>query len=247
MGSDNLSEEINVKPLIMHITEVSSGGVLPIIVNLCNGLVDNYRVIFAYGIRPDTPKNIEEYFDKKVTLIQIPSFTRELSLCKDIKASREIKRLVSLYKPKWIHFHSTKAGFVGRIALRNYTCKKYYTPQGYSFLKMDDSIIKRQIYRFVEMFLSHMNCTTIACGQGEYEEAQKLNKRSICLNNGIDTKRIDNIIKEENVVENNFSIYTAGRIGPQKNPQMFNEIATRFPQINFVAECTTTSTSNSNG
>ena len=68
------------KETILHITEVSSGGVLPVIIGLCNGCIDEYNVIFAYGIRPDTPKNIRNYFDDRVTLVEVKSFTRSLNL-----------------------------------------------------------------------------------------------------------------------------------------------------------------------
>ena len=226
---------MNQKKTILHITEVSSGGVLPIIVSLCNGLVDSYNVVFAYGVRPDTPSNLEEQFNPAVRLVKINSFTRSLSMKRDYMAGRKIKQIVKKLKPDIIHLHSTKAGLVGRINLLGYKCKKYYTPHGYCFLKQDDTRIKRSLYYVAEYILAKMGCITLACGRSEYEEAIRIDKKAIRLDNGIDTERIDKITEANKSIEyKEYTVYTAGRIGKQKNPKMFNAIAEKLPQYTFV-------------
>ena len=79
---------------ILHITEVSSGGVLPVIANICNSLADDCHMAVAYGRRVDTPANIRDYFDKRIELIPIDCFRRELSIREDRKALYEIRRVV---------------------------------------------------------------------------------------------------------------------------------------------------------
>ena len=152
---------------ILHITEVSSGGVLPVIANICNSLADDCHMAVAYGRRVDTPANIRDYFDKRIELIPIDCFRRELSIREDRKALYEIRRVVRKYRPEIVHMHSTKAGLLGRIGLLDYKGRKYYTPHGYCFLKQDDSGGKRLVYRLMETILAHMGCTTVACGRGE--------------------------------------------------------------------------------
>lgn len=219
---------------ILHITEVSSGGVLPIITNICNGMADEHDIYFAYAVRPDTPADIKCLFRKEIHLIKLRQLKREISF-DDIKAVLEIRKYVKAIKPDIVHFHSTKAGADGRIALLFYRkIKQYYTPHGYCFLKRDDSMVKRRIYQFIEILLAHTSCRTIACGYGEYMHAMKLNKNALVVRNGIDIEKIDRILKITSYKQHEFTVYTAGRIGPQKNPKMFNEIAKKCSDIAFV-------------
>lgn len=219
---------------VLHITEVASGGVLPMIANICNGLADEYHIIVAYGIRPDTPANIREYFDDRIRLIPVSSFKREISIKDDIKAMKIINDIVKRYDPDIVHMHSTKAGLLGRIALLPYKGKKFYTPHGYSFLKKDDPKFKTVLYKIAEFLLAHTGCITVACGRGEWNYARQLKKDAVCINNGIDTAWIDSILHETEKKEHDFTVYTAGRIGPQKNPRLFDHIAKCCPDIRFV-------------
>ena len=138
------------------------------------------------------------------------------------------------YKPDIIHFHSSKAGYVGRLASLSLDCQKYYTPHGYSFLNKGESKIKRFLYKTAEMLLSNTHVVTIACGKAEFSEAIKISKVVLCIENGINTDRIDTLLRNNNLTEHQFTVYTAGRIGSQKNPEMFNEIACQMPDIQFV-------------
>lgn len=66
---------------------------------------------------------------------------------------------------------------------------------------------------------------------------QKLNKNSICINNGIDIEKINELIKDLSQKEINYNdirICTIGRIGHQKNPKLFNQIAEAFTNIQFT-------------
>ena len=52
------------KKKVLHIVEAFGGGVFTILVDLINGLSRKYEIVVAYSLRPQTPKNFEEYFDK---------------------------------------------------------------------------------------------------------------------------------------------------------------------------------------
>lgn len=219
---------------ILQITEVTSGGVLPVLASVCNSLVNDYRVVVAYGVRADTPSDLKKYFDARVELVHIESFTRAISISSDVKAANEVIKLYKEIRPNIIHMHSTKAGYIGRIVFMLSKAKKFYTPHGYCFLKRDDSIYKRFIYQIVEWLLGQSNCTTVACGDGEWNIAKKIRRNAICINNGIVTSEIDQVLAEYSNSKHPFTVYTAGRIGPQKNPKQFNEIAQGCPEIKFV-------------
>lgn len=77
----------------------------------------------------------------------------------------------------------------------------------------------------------------VGCSQGEYEEAKKLSNNSICINNGIDIEKLEEKTKnlpEHEIDFNNLKICTVGRIGYQKNPKLFNEIAKSLPNNQFT-------------
>lgn len=224
---------------VLHIVEAFGGGVFTVLSDLINGLSNDYEIIIAYSLRPQTPMNFEKFFNENVKFIEVKNFTRSINPKQDIKALKEIKKLIKEEKPDIIHLHSSKAGILGRLAVNGNKIKMFYNPHGFSFLKKDDSKLKRMVYWLIEKMTAMVNkkCTIVGCSKGEYEEAKKLNKNSICINNGID---IDKLQKEtENLTEkkidyNNIKICTVGRISFQKNPQMFNEIAKSFPDIEFT-------------
>lgn len=219
---------------IMHVTEVLSGGVLPVIAGICNGLCDKYRFVVVYGIRFDTPQNLDEIFDPRVKLMPLQSLKLKMSLKGDLSAIHEIKRCVKEEMPDVVHIHSTKAGIDARVGLLGCKIKKYYTPHGFSFLRKDQNVLKHTILKAMESILAKMCNGIIACGKYEYEEAKKLTKKAYLIENGLDTDFIDRAAKNVENKEHKYTVYTAGRIGPQKNPELFNEIALKLPEYKFV-------------
>ena len=224
---------------ILHITESFGSGVYSFLVDLINETCNEYKIIVAYGVREETPKNFKDDFGSNVKFIKIENFTRSIKPQKDIKALKEIKTLINNEKPDIIHLHSSKAGVIGRIA----TCgKKYrilYNPHGFSFLKQDDSKVKILCYKVIEKMMAILNpkCTIVGCSKGEYEEAKKISKNAISINNGINIEKLEENIEKLPKHEadfNNFKICTVGRIGYQKNPKLFNKIAQELPNTKFT-------------
>ena len=218
----------------MHITEVLSGGVLPVIAGICNGLCDKYRFVVVYGIRFDTPGNLDEVFDPRVKLIPLQSLKLKMSVKGDLAAINDIKRCIKEESPDVVHIHSTKAGIDARVGLLGCKVKKYYTPHGFCFLRKDQNAVKHAILRTMEGTLAKMCDGIIACGKYEYEEAKKLTPRAFLIENGLDTGFVDRAAEDVENKDHRYTIYTAGRIGPQKNPELFNEIASKMPEYKFV-------------
>ena len=225
------------KKKILHIVESFGGGVFSFLVDLVNNTIDQYEIIIAYGLREQTPQNFESYFPNNVKFIKIENFERQINLIKEIRALFEIKKTIKDYNPDIVHLHSSKAGFLGRFATNCKKKKVIYNPHGFSFLMKDNFKIKRIIYWLIEKSSTIKKCIIVACSKGEYEEALKLSKNSICINNGIDILKLENEIKdlkENNIDYNNLKICIVGRIDYQKNPKMFNEIAQRFSKFSFT-------------
>ncbi|MCI8510021.1 MAG: glycosyltransferase family 4 protein [Lachnospiraceae bacterium] len=225
------------KKKILFIVEAMGGGVFTYVSDLANELVNTYDMFVAYGVRSQTPADFKKYFDERVHLIRVPNFKRSISPIKDIIAYFEIRDIARRIEPDIIHLHSSKAGALGRFAFNGKKVPVFYTPHGYSFLMENHSVIKRFIYRAIEIVCGKRNCTTIACSNGEYQETLKLSKHADYVNNGINILEFEKIINDIETNSKNddeLVVFTLGRISYQKNPAMFNEIAQKMPQVKFV-------------
>ena len=242
--SDLIMPEVK-KRRILHIVEAMGGGVFTYLVDLVNELCDEYDVYIAYAVRPQTPLDFKDYFDKRIKMIEVKNFSRRINFCEDIKAFFEIKKIAEKIMPETIHLHSSKAGILGRLAFHSNKTALFYTPHGYSFLMQDSGKVKRAIYKGIETVVGGINpkCVTIACSKGEYEAGRKLTKKAAFVNNGIDIDSLGAVIEtlEQNkkAGENQYdakskplTIFTSGRICYQKNPAQFNAIAETFAKEN---------------
>lgn len=221
------------KKKILYIVEAMGGGVFTYIVDLANELVNEYDMYIAYAVRKQTPKNYEDYFDKRVHLIEVKNFGRAIDPTKDIAAFFEVKKIASEVRPDVIHLHSSKAGAIGRVAF-NGKIPMFYTPHGYSFLMEDYKPMKRRMFELIESVCAQRNCTTISCSVGEHQETLRLTKRATYVNNGINMSELQDIIDKTEKSEHPFTVFTLGRICYQKNPTLFNEVAEKLPEVRFV-------------
>lgn len=224
---------------VVYVVESLGGGVLSYLLLLCNELAKKGNdVTLLYGVRKQTPDNLRELFDSRVKLIEIGNFQRSVSFSADYRAYCEVKRHLIDIKPNIVHLNSSKAGALGRIMkLFNFhkfrDIKFFYTPHGYSFLMGNVSSSKRKIYYAIEALLSKLNTTTIACGTGEYNYASKIDKSSKYVNNCVDLDYIDSFVNSSSNTKTDV-FYTVGRISEQKDPKLFNKIALRHPECQFV-------------
>lgn len=222
-----------MKKKVLHVVEAFGGGVFTFLVDLVNNTCDEYDIVLACSIRLQTPKDYKKYINKKVKIIELKSGTRNISISKDLMAFFEIKKIIKNEKADIVHLHSSKSGFLGRMACSDKKAQVLYNPHGFAFLKEDESKFKKNIYKALECFSARKCGSIIGVSQGEYEEALKLSKKSYLINNGIDTAKLPKLAyRKANV--NNLKICTIGRISYQKNPEIFNEIAKRFPNMEFT-------------
>ena len=233
---------MNKKKKVLHIVEAMGGGVFTYLVELANGISDEFDVAIAFGMRKETPENYEDYFNEGIKLIKVDNFTRSLNTVKDAKAYFEIRNIVKREKPDIIHLHSSKAGALGRLLVGTGMAKMFYTPHGYSFLMENESGVKQQIYKTMEKILGKRKCLTVACGKSEWEQSKIVTKNSTYISNGvnIDKLRVNLINADEqnledfNIKKDVFTAYTVGRINYQKWPELFNKIAEKLPEMQFV-------------
>ncbi len=219
---------------ILHVAEPFATGVLSFLLDITKRQVEEYEIYILYGLRPLTPPNVEELFDKRIHLIRLDAFKGALGTVVNPKAYLKVHKYFKKINPDVVHLHSSASGFVGRWSIPCSKVKVFYTPHGYSFLMKDGSAIKRLLFWLIEYLSAKRKAVTVACSKGEYTEAVKLSKNSIYVNNGINIKELKPYLPIELGVHTPVRVCTSGRILYQKNPALFNKIASLVPDVEFV-------------
>lgn len=98
----------------MHVAEPFATGVLSFLIDITKRQVEDYEVYILYGIRPLTPENVEQLFDKRVHLMRIDSFKGAIGTVVNLRAYYDVYKWYKGIKPDIVHFHSSASGFIGR-------------------------------------------------------------------------------------------------------------------------------------
>lgn len=232
-----MSYFVNKKVKIVYIIEALGGGVYTYFKSLLPFLDQQegktIYLIYSGKRKEVNPDKIRGDFPKSVHLIEV-DMERNLAPIQDIKATLKIRKILLEIQPDIIHLHSSKAGVIGRwaAAISRIKAPVFYTPHGYSFLKLDISKNKRNLFYNIEKYTQKIfGGTTIACGESEYEMARKIGPSTL-INNGIRLEQI-NAYRAPHF-NKRLTFGTLGRILPQKNPELFNQIALLHPQYDFI-------------
>ena len=223
------------KKKILMVCEAFGGGVFTYVSQLCNDIAEEFEVYLAYALRPQTPENYKEYLSDKVHLIEMKHLKNCMKSAPNIIAAiKELHHIENEIKPDLIHLHSSIAGGIGRLAYRGKKYAVVYTPHGYAHILMGAGI-KSFFYEKIEKILGKTNCITLTCCESEDEIAKTLCKNTMYIETGINLEDLSRALCDicpEN--HNKFTVFTLGRVCFQKQPQLFNEIATLVPEARFV-------------
>jgi len=223
---------------VIHIVEAFAGGVFNSIRLLINN-INNCEYIIIHGKRDKTPSNIQKYFPENVKLIRWRHALREINPIKDSLALYELISLLKKYKNEVdiIHLHSSKAGFLGRLGARllGLQDKVIYNPRGAAFLRCDISNKKKAFYMMLEKLGAQFGGLVVACSKSESIAFNNIGINAIFINNGYNCNNHSDSLKNFNKkITSKTIIGTIGRITHQKNPQLFNQIAQHFNNIEFL-------------
>ncbi len=115
---------------IFHvITKSSLGGAQSVVVNLANRQIENNEVF----VLSSSDGEAWAALDKRVKTIAIPELKREISL-QDVIVLFKLVYYRFKYKPDVVHLHSSKIGFLGRIAFSPF--KTIYTVHGFDSIRL---------------------------------------------------------------------------------------------------------------
>lgn len=217
------------------VCESFGGGVFSYLTQLCNDLCEMFDIYLAYSVRKQTPENYELLLDSKIHLIQMKNVSSKavFSPIHFFRAVTELKEIANKVNPDIIHLHSSIAGGLGRIAFSNKNFRVIYTPHGFAHILLGNNI-KSYFYYFIEKLLGN-RALTLTCCESENVEAKKFSKNTYYIETGVNVSLLSSFVSDIKYNKNKkFTVFSLGRACVQKQPQIFNQIATLVPEADFI-------------
>lgn len=174
----------------------------------------------------------EPSLEKMCATYEVPyhhiSMSRGFNPFTDIVSIFSIIALIKKEKPSLVHLHSSKAGFVGRIAAKLAGCKSLFTPHGVSYLSF--SGFKRVLFFMLELVGKQFTYKVLAISQSEanrciYEIGIK-EQNIYVIPNSMTIPVVPVLVPDKlGELEGEIKVGTIGRLTPQKNPLQYVDIA----------------------
>jgi len=227
--------------IVLHVLEPFASGVTTAVASIAGELPD-YRHIVVHGSRNwvESAEEVKKRFPPGVQFIEWKSAAREISVGGDWKALRELIAILKNNVPRKgkpgrprralaeqsteseaavVHLHSSKAGFLGRLACRILGIKAViYTPHCGAFLRKDIGVLKRKIYRLFEWLGGCFGGRVVGCGPSEGALYKKLGKNTTYVGNGV-------ALKEKRGEQLRNLVSFTGIASFQKDPALWNAVA----------------------
>jgi len=215
---------------ILHVVEPFASGIAVFVKSLTETMPDDVHIIIHGERRQEiAASEVKKTFPQKnIRFIKWRSAQRAVHPLKDFLALSELYKIIRRLKRKnlvdAVHLHSSKSGLLGRVACRLAGVENVvYTPNGAPFLS-GKSKLANYFYRQLERFGHGLGGKVVCCSESEMEAYKKIGIAGGFVNNGIELQPTAPQTKPSG----RFKIITSGRIVAQKNPQLFNAIATYF-------------------
>lgn len=235
---------------IIHIiTRLDKGGSSRVLLDIARSFNrDNFSIKIISGLTMDAQEDLDKFSrETGVEIIFENSLRRDINIFLDIAALFKIKRILKKEKPDIVHLHTSKAGFIGRIAAKFAgvpVC--FYMPHGHIFYGYTNFVLTK-IYIMLERFGAGFCNAIITLSDVEARDFLARNiaekDKFFTIHNGIDLKgyqAIDaNKLKElRNEVKLGVSapvITVISRLEPVKGLEIFlqalGEVVKTIPQF----------------
>jgi glycosyltransferase involved in cell wall biosynthesis len=120
---------------ILHlVTRSEVGGAQSVVANLAAELhAVGHQVAIASG--PEGNGEAWKHLDAGIELLVVPGLVRDVSPVNEVRALGSISALYRRYRPDIVHLHTSKAGFLGRMAPGIPRHRIVYTMHGYFQLR----------------------------------------------------------------------------------------------------------------
>lgn len=157
---------------VLEVLEATAGGTRKHLVSLLRGLDrDAFDVEVAAPLVRDG-HDLDTLFAAEVKALGVPfhavALRRRVSPIADLKGVVKLTGLMRRGRYDVVHLHSSKAGFLGRIAGKLNGIKTVYTPNGFYFLNAS-SRFERRLYLLAEQVAGWMTDRLVAVSESERE------------------------------------------------------------------------------
>jgi len=231
---------------ILYILEATSGGTQKHVIDIAKKIDrSEFKIDLVYSTKrnknfaPLSKDIFNETFGLPIS--RTGSFS-------DIKNILKIKNIIKNNNYDIVHCHSTKAGFVGRLAaFLSKHPNVVYSPHGFMFC--DTRIkLRRLLYLYLEKYLGYMTNKIIAVSGSERDLALEHrivpNEKIVTLYNSIDPgdyddhEYVNRVPEKMNTKNDDIILGTVGRLYYQKDPitliKSFKIINNHFPNTKLV-------------
>lgn len=210
---------------ILHvITRSDLGGAQSVVINLANSMCQDHEIAIAAG--EDGP--MWSALDNRIKKIKISEIVRNVSIVKDLIALFKLRNLYRKFRPDVIHLHSSKIGFLGRLAFPK--DKIVYSVHGFDSIR-----VAYKKFLPLERVLKN-RCKAIVLAS-EYDKKNIINegitKNLFIVYNGVKEPKLqsDLFLKDFGGKK---VVMCIARVSPQKRFDSFLEIAALLPEYAFV-------------
>jgi glycosyltransferase involved in cell wall biosynthesis len=224
---------------VLHVVEATIAGVRTHVQALATGLDPRYfQSVVACPLRRENAYGDDQFVtylaSAGVPVVPV-AMRRSISPLADLVALRRLVGILRRQRFDIVHLHSSKAGFLGRLAARIAGGPAVvYTPNGLAFLG-NQSAAKRRLYLALERFAARLGDRVIAVSASEREVMLRSGiatpDRIVCIDNGIAPVQMptdyDRAAWRRALGQHgsDLLIGTVARLSTQKNPLLFLETA----------------------
>ena len=184
--------------------------------------------------------------EKGIKVYEIPSLKREICPCQDLKTFFVLWRLIRRGKYDIVHCHSTKAGFLGRLAAKLARVKKiYFTVHSWGFYNTEEYGRQRRLFRWLEKIASLFSTKLICVSEKVHTDGFKnkiaKDKKFQVIKNGIkfELKESKTTIRQKmQIPKDKIIIVMTARLAYPKDPLLFLKasriVKSRLPEAKFI-------------
>lgn len=204
---------MNHKPLkVLHIiTRLDKGGSADVVLGLAKGLKERGEdVSIVVGKTMDPHTDLSAYVERTgIGIISIPFLRRDVNPFLDMLALLQLFFIIRRERPDILHTHTSKAGFLGRLAGRMAGAKVIvHTPHGHILYGYYGRILTR-LFLYLEGLASYLSDRVITLTDNEAQEYVKWGvtrmEKLVTIPCGIELERFPSLT-EGNKIKREFGI-----------------------------------------
>ena len=231
---------------IIHIiTRLDKGGSSRILLDIAKTLdKEKFCVKIISGLTLDAQEDLDRFsLETGVEIIFVSSLRRDINIFLDIAALFRIRLILKEEKPDIVHLHTSKAGFLGRIAAKfTGVPAVIYMPHGHIFYGYTNFVLTK-IYIILERFAARLCDAIITLSDVEARDFLARNiagkDKFLTIHNGIDlknyqvidTNRLEKLKNEVKLEPNTPVITVISRLEPVKGLEVFIQALAEVAKI----------------